>query len=56
MNPDWLSDLIEFFGDCDDAADWLREPNDDLDGRSPLEAIRDGDQAEVVRAVELLTD
>lgn len=53
---DWLFDLLEFFDDCDDAADWLREENDDLDGRSPLQAIRDGDQAEVARAVALLTD
>lgn len=54
MNPDWLSKLLEYFDDCQDVAEWLVESQHDLDGRSPLQAIREGDQALVVDLVETL--
>jgi uncharacterized protein (DUF2384 family) len=53
---DWLSEILDYFGNCEDTADWLQEPAAELDGRTPLEAVRDGDQSLVAQWVEALTD
>lgn len=53
---DWLSEILDYFGSCADTADWLQESAAELDGRTPLEAVQDGDQALVAAWVEQLTD
>lgn len=50
MEYDWLAALVEFL-DVDDAAEWLRDPCDELDGESPLALCAAGDQARVADAV-----
>lgn len=37
-------------------ASWLTAPNDRLDGRAPIGALRDGDQREVVELAEQLAE
>lgn len=55
MESNWLSELVHFL-EPEDAALWLAEPNPHLHGRTPLEAVRDGDQDDVAEAVEALME
>lgn len=47
---EWLGELVDYLG-VDDAAEWLRDPCPELKHRSPLQAISDGDQEQVIGLV-----
>lgn len=54
-NPSsWLSELLSIY-DNDAAISWLTYPNEQLDGFTPLGAIRSGSEADVARIVQQLT-
>lgn len=49
-NEEWLGALVDELG-VDDAAEWLRDPCPELNGRAPLQAVADGDQKKVAALV-----
>lgn len=48
---EWLIKLVKAVGP-EEAGEWLVEPQSELEGRTPLEAIRDGDRQEVSDLVD----
>lgn len=53
MKPSWLQELLELY-DNDTAAKWLKSPHPMLNGKTPFDAIRDGQWQEVADIVHRL--
>lgn len=53
MKPDWLQELLELY-DNEGAAEWLKSPHTMLNGKTPFDAIRDGQEHEVSDIVHRL--
>lgn len=51
---DWLPTLLEHY-ENDEAAEWLNTPHEMLDGRIPLDLVRDGDQGPLVDLMEAMS-
>lgn len=50
----WLPTLLEHY-ENDEAAEWLCTPHEMLDGRIPLDLVRDGDQGPLVDLMEAMS-